>query len=186
MWSPKISSWDFCAIKKHQGATTKISSSSLLPHLKTSTPCFNVISNNIDMRLLRNQKSPEQNTKNMDIVATSPKTATIWHLNLCRHQTSVQKHEIPQSTSQTSTSIFMSYPKNIITTLLRSPKIQSYLHIPSPISLFVWIAIEHVKSKNIKKLSVFVPLPYFISIARNLLSPYKSRRVFLIKLHPYG
>jgi hypothetical protein len=29
------------------------------------------------MRLLRNQKSPEQNTKNMDIVATSPKTATI-------------------------------------------------------------------------------------------------------------
>ena len=148
MWSPKISSWDFCAIKKHQGATTKISSSSLLPHLKTSTPCFNVISNNIDMRLLRNQKSPEQNTKNMDIVATSPKTATHWHLNLCRHQTSVQKHEIPQSASQTSTSIFMSYPKNIITTLLRSPKIQSYLHIPSPISLFVWIAIEHVNQRT--------------------------------------
>ena len=149
MWSPKISSWDFCAIKKHQGATTKISSSSLLPHLKTSTPCANVISNNIDMRLLRNQKSPEQNTK---------KYRHCCHLSKNRDALTSQPISTPDfcaKTRKTSVHIpnidiyFHVIPeKHHHHALLRSPKIQSYLHIPSPISLFVWIAIEHVNQRT--------------------------------------
>ena len=76
-----------------------------------------------------------------------PRSKTIMqgHLNKYRHQTSAQKTKVPQRTSRTSTPFFLVLSKKHRQHASPpSQKIHSNLDMPSPISLFVWILIEHV------------------------------------------